>query len=268
MSSSLLTRAVRLSDRNHRLEDELELRKRLQLRASSDARMENAEEGEIVMSPTPPSMQQSHTEQTLRQLKERYAVILDQLASYPADLACPDDVTKEGLKYAQGLLATGKGVFALYEERMCQQEAQRVRLEARRIRQEMEREVQDTTREFNLAMRAVSIFLECFRTSFLTVLSQLLENNEHSASLTSALDALDSDEKQRILCRRLPVQRTRQVDDVIALCVDCALKKVGAKKDVDEWTTKTKVELCETRRSVEDQLERRLHAILNQVVFG
>ncbi|KAL1720144.1 hypothetical protein EV715DRAFT_197673 [Schizophyllum commune] len=193
-------------------------------------------------------MQQSHTEQTLRQLKERYAVILDQLASYPAALACPDDVTKEGLKYAQGLLATGKGVFALYEERMCQQEAQRVRLEARRIRQEMEREVQDTTREFNLAMRA------------------LLENNEHSASLTSALDALD--EKQRILCRRLPVQRTRQVDDVIALCVDCALKKVGAKKDVDEWTTKTKVDLCETRRSVKDQLERRLHAILNQVVFG
>ena len=58
------------------------------------------------------------------------------------------------------------------------------------------------------------------------------------------------------------------MDDVIALCVDCALKKVGAKKGVDEWATKTEVELCETRRSVEGQLERRLHTILNQVIFG
>ncbi|KAL1728433.1 hypothetical protein EV714DRAFT_215123 [Schizophyllum commune] len=199
-------------------------------------------------SPTPPSLQLSHTEQTLKQLKERYAVILDQLASYPVALACPGDVTKVGFKYAQGLLATVKKVFSLYEEQMRQQKAQRVRLEALRIRQEMEREVQDTTSEFNSAMRV------------------LLENNKHTASLKSALDAFD--EKQRILRRRLPVQRTRQVDDVIALCVDCALEKVGAKKDVDEWATKTKVELCETRKSVEGQLERRLHTILNQVVFG
>ncbi|KAI5834896.1 hypothetical protein K523DRAFT_229459 [Schizophyllum commune Tattone D] len=199
-------------------------------------------------SPTPPSLQLSHTEQTLKQLKERYAVVLDQLASYPAALACPEDVTKEGLKYAQGLLATAKEVVVFCEEKMRQREAQRVRQEALRIRQEMEREVQDTTSEFNSAMRV------------------LLSNNQHTASLQSALDALD--EKQRILRRRLPVQRTRQVDDVIALCVDCALKKVGAKKGVDEWATKTKVELCETRRSVEGQLERRLHPILNQVVFG
>lgn len=257
---------MRLSDRIHRVEDELDLRKRLQLRASSDARMENAEEGEIVMSPTPPSMQQSHTEQTLRQLKERYAVILDQLASYPAALACPEDVAKEGLRYAQGLLATAKEVFALYEEQTRQQEAQRVRLEARRIRQEMEREAQDTTREFDSAMRAVSIFLECFKIPLLTVLSQLLSNNQHTASLKSDLDALD--EKQLILRHRLPVQRTRQVDDVVAICVERALKKVGAKQGVDEWATKTKVELCETKRCVEVQLNHRLHGIFHQVVFG
>ncbi|KAL1762179.1 hypothetical protein FB107DRAFT_199671 [Schizophyllum commune] len=198
-------------------------------------------------SPTPPSLQLSHTEQTLKELKERYAVILDQLASYPAALACPEDVTKEGLKYAQGLLATAKEVV-VFCEKMRQREAQRVRQEARRIRQEMEREVQDTTSEFNSAM--------CV----------LLSNNRHTASLRSALDALD--EKQRILRRRLPVQRTRQVDDVIAICVERALKKAGAKKGVDEWATKTKVELCETKRSVEIQLNQRLHAIFHQVVFG
>ncbi|KAI4527684.1 hypothetical protein K525DRAFT_283665 [Schizophyllum commune Loenen D] len=199
-------------------------------------------------SPTPPSLQLSHTEQVLKQLKERYAVILNQLALYPAALACPDDVAKEGLKYTQGLLATVKKVFAPYEEQMRRQQAQRVRLEARRIRQEMEREAEDTTREFNTAMRV------------------FLSNNQHTASLKSALDALD--EKQRILRRRLPVQRTRQVDDVIAICVERALKKAGAKKGVDEWATKTKVELCETKRSVEIQLNQRLHAIFHQVVFG
>ncbi|KAL1668607.1 hypothetical protein GGF50DRAFT_46227 [Schizophyllum commune] len=199
-------------------------------------------------SPTPTSLQLSHTEQTLEQLKERYAVVLDQLASYPVALACPKDVTKEGLRYAQGLLATVKEVFALYEERVRQQEAEKIRREARRIRQEMEREVEDTTREFNSAMRV------------------LLNNNQLTASLKSALGALD--EKQRILHRRLPVQRTRQVDDVITICVERALKKVGAKKGVDEWATEAKVELCESRRFVEGQLERRLHTILNQVVFG
>uniref|UniRef100_D8PVC5 Expressed protein n=2 Tax=Schizophyllum commune (strain H4-8 / FGSC 9210) TaxID=578458 RepID=D8PVC5_SCHCM len=196
-------------------------------------------------------MQQSHTEQVLQQLKERYTVVLEQLASYPVTLACADvdAVAREGFKqYAEGLLATAKDVFERYQQYLRQQEAQEARQEARRIRQEIDREVQATQHEFDSAMRA------------------LLEDDKHTAPLTSALDALDM--RQRSIRRRLPIQRSRQVDDVLAICVDRALKTSGVPQRVDGWATKTRAELCETRKSVEDQLNLRLRVILDQAVFG
>ncbi|KAL1744018.1 hypothetical protein HDZ31DRAFT_39585 [Schizophyllum fasciatum] len=189
-------------------------------------------------------------ESALLQLRERYAAVLDQLKRFPSALTCLRERAREGLWYAESLVATLASTLGHTDERAQRQEVRVTRLEREVIA------VVDA-RGIVAAMRVVSVQLE-MRVGGPDFASK---NRACSASLADALDALE--QRQRMIRQRLPIQTSHQVDEVLPACIESALRTVEVHESVEAWKTTTRRQLLDVRTALEERFTHERHALFD-----